>query len=312
MTAPSVRTSLPIDPRYPARAAAIARRRRTGSVLTVLTWCAALAAVLPLVVILAYLLVRGASALSLDFFLRMPVPVGESGGGMANAIVGTLMLIGIACLVGLPIGLGAGLFVAERSTTRLAEVVRFVADVLSGLPSIVLGIFVWELIVRPSGHFSAGAGGVALGLLIVPLVTRATEEMVKLVPIALTESALALGFPRWRASLQIVLRAATPGIVTACLVAIARAAGETAPLLFTAFGNAYWSVDPTRPIAALPLQIFAYAQSPYEDWRAKAWSGALVLLLLIIIMSLMARGVLRARQALRYGVARRADTDESS
>ncbi len=275
--------------------------------MTVLTWGAASLAVLPLIAILAHLVIGGASALSLDFFTNMPAPAGIPGGGMANAIAGTLMLIGIASAFGLPVGLGAGLFLAERRETRLAEVIRFVADVLSGLPSIVLGIFAWELIVRPSGHFSALSGGFALGLLIIPIVTRATEEMVKLVPVALEESALALGFSRWRTSLMIVLRTAMPGIVTAALVAIARAAGETAPLLFTAFGNAYWSLDPSRPIAALPLQIYAYALSPYDDWRAQAWAGALVLLLLITLMSVLARAVIRARQALMQGVALRAD-----
>lgn len=288
------------------RARALAARHRTGSRITGLVWLAALLAVLPLLAILAHLIIGGAGALTIDFFTRMPAPAGVVGGGMANAIVGTLILVGIASLVGLPVGLGAGLFLAEQRETRVAQIVRFVADVLSGLPSIVLGIFAWELIVRPTGHFSALSGGVALGLIIVPLVTRATEEMVKLVPTALAESALALGFPRWRTALVIVLRTAMPGIVTAALVAIARAAGETAPLLFTAFGNAYWSLDLTRPIAALPLQIFAYAQSPYDDWRAQAWAGALVLLLLITLMSVLARAVLRARQTLTEGIAPRA------
>ncbi len=294
------------DRRHTRRVRSVARRRRVGAGLTAFVWIAALLAVLPLFAILVHLIAGGASALSVDFFIKMPSASGVAGGGMANAIVGTLLLIAIASALGLPVGLGAGLFLAERGDTRLAQVVRFVADVLSGLPSIVLGVLAWELIVRPSGHFSALAGGVALGLLIVPLVTRATEEMVKLVPASLAESALALGFPRWRTSLVIVLRTAMPGIVTAALVAVARAAGETAPLLFTAFGNAYWSLDPTRPIAALPLQIFAYALSPYDDLRAKAWAGALVLLLMITLMSLLARAVLRARQSLVQGIAPRA------
>jgi len=283
------------------RTRALQARRRRGSLMTVLTWLAAGVAVLPLLAILVYLVVGGASAFTPAFFTSAPAPAGVRGGGMANAIVGTLLLVGIGAAIGVPIGLGAGLFAAERGTTRLAQSVRFVADVLSGLPSIVLGIFVWELMVRPAGHFSALAGGVALGLLIIPLVTRATEEMVKLVPTSLSEAAMALGFSRWRTSLKVVLRTAMPGIVTAALVAIARAAGETAPLLFTAFGNAYWSLDLFRPIAALPLQIFAYAQSPYDDWRAQAWAGALVLLVLITAMSLLARAVLRARQLLTQG-----------
>lgn len=278
--------------------------------MTVLLWSAAIAAVLPLIAILWHIVIEGASALTPSLFVRTPAPAGVPGGGMANAIVGTLMLVLIASLIGLPVGVGAGLYLAERRGTRLAATARFVADVLSGLPSIVLGIFVWEVIVRPSGQFSALAGGVALGLVVIPMVTRATEEMVKLVPRVLTESALALGFPRWRASLIIVLRTAMPGIVTAALVAIARAAGETAPLLFTAFGNAFWSLSPTRPIAALPLQIFSYAQSPYAELRAQAWAGALVLLLLITLLSVLARSVLRARRLLLHSAVPRAGVDD--
>lgn len=288
----------------------VARRRRVGLLMTTAVWCAAALAVLPLVAILTHVIIGGASALTPAFLIRMPAPAGMGGGGMANAIVGTLLLILIGSLLGLPVGIGAGLYLADRGDARSATLVRFVADVLSGLPSIVLGIFVWELIVRPSGHFSAFAGGVALGLLMVPLVTRATEEMVKLVPRSLVEAALALGFPQWRTSFVIVLRTAMPGIVTAVLIAIARAAGETAPLLFTAFGNAYWSLNPSQPIAALPLQIFAYAQSPYDDWHAQAWAGALVLLLLITLMSILSRWVLRARQTLMHGTVPRAGVDD--
>lgn len=294
------------------RVRTLARRRRRGRFMTVVTWVSAAAAVLPLLAILAYLIAGGASAFSPAFFTSVPAPAGARGGGMANAIVGTLLLVGMGSMIGVPIGIGAGLFAAERRTTRLAQSVRFVADVLSGLPSIVVGILVWELIVRPVGHFSALAGGVALGIIIIPLVTRATEEMVKLVPPTLSEAALALGFSRWRTSLSVVLRTAMPGIVTATLVAIARAAGETAPLLFTAFGNAYWSLDVRRPIAALPLQIFAYAQSPYDDWRAQAWAGALVLVVLIAAMSLLARLVLRARHARSQGATTARRSQEAS
>ena len=285
-------------------------RRRSGTLMTIMVWCAAALAVLPLLAILVHIVASGFAALTPAFFVRMPAPAGVSGGGMANAIVGTMLLLGIAGVVGVPIGLGAGLFLAANGGLRRAQTVRFLADVLSGLPSIVLGVFVWELVVRPSGQFSALAGGLALGLLIVPLLTRATEELVSLVPTALAESALALGFPQWRVSLSVVLRTAMPGIATAALVAIARAAGETAPLLFTAFGNPYFSTDVTRPIAALPLQIYAYAQSPYDDWRTQAWAGALVLLLLVATMSLIARGVLRARHTLLQGIARRAGNEE--
>ena len=277
------------------RASGLARRRGVSLVMVTLTCIAAAIAVVPLLVILAYLLKQGASALSLDFFTSMPKPVGEEGGGMANAIVGTLMLLGIASAVGLPVGIGAGLYLAERRGTRLANLVRFLADVLNGLPSIVMGIFAWQFLVRPFGHFSALAGGAAIGAMMIPLVTRTTEEMVRTVPQSLREAALALGYPRWRTSLQIVLRTALGGIVTGVLVAVARVAGETAPLLFTAFGNSFWSTNLGQPIAALPLQIFTYAISPYDDWHAQAWAGALVLIALVLVISLVARVVTRAR-----------------
>lgn len=263
--------------------------------MVALTCLAAAIAVVPLLVILAYLLKQGAGALSLDFFTHMPKPVGEEGGGMANAIVGTLVLIAIASAIGLPVGIGAGLYLAERRGTRLANLVRFLADVLNGLPSIVMGIFAWQFLVRPFGHFSALAGGVAIGAMMVPLVTRTTEEMVRTVPQSLREAALALGYPRWRTSLQIVLRTALGGIVTGVLVAVARVAGETAPLLFTAFGNQFWSTTLTQPIAALPLQVFAYANSAYEDWHRQAWAGALVLIALVLIISIVARLATRSR-----------------
>ncbi len=274
---------------------AMAKRRRAGSTMTVLVWMAALLTLLPLVFILGHLLVGGARVLTPTFFLELPAPPGQAGGGVANGVVGTLLLVTIASCVGLPIGLGAGLYLAEHGRTRLATVVRYLSDVLSGLPSIVLGIFAWELVVRPSGRFSALAGGFALGLIMIPLVARATEEMVRLVPSALREAALALGFSRWRASLTIVLRTALPGIVTGALVAVARVAGETAPLLFTAFGTPFWSTRLDRPIAALPLQIYNYATSPYDDWRAQAWGGALVLIGLVLLISLLARWATRSR-----------------
>jgi phosphate transport system permease protein len=264
-------------------------------VMVGLTCLAAALAVVPLVAILAYLLKQGATALSIDFFTSMPKPVGEPGGGMANAIVGTLILIGIASAVGLPIGIGAGLYLAEQRGTRLANLVRFLADVLNGLPSIVMGIFAWQFLVRPFGHFSALAGGAAIGAMMIPLVTRTTEEMVRTVPQSLREAALALGYPRWRTSLQIVLRTALGGIVTGVLVAVARVAGETAPLLFTAFGNSYWSTRLTQPIAALPLQVFTYAISPYDEWHAQAWAGAVVLIGLVLTISVVARIVTRSR-----------------
>ena len=263
--------------------------------MVALTCAAAAIAVVPLVAILLYLVRQGAGALSLDFFTRMPKPVGEAGGGMANGIVGTLVLIGIASVVGLPVGIGAGLYLAERRGTRLANLVRFLADVLNGLPSIVMGIFAWQLLVRPVGHFSALAGGAAIGAMMIPLITRTTEEMVRTVPQSLREAALALGYPRWRTSLQIVLRTALGGIVTGVLVAVARVAGETAPLLFTILGNEFWSTDISQPIAALPLQIFTYANSPYDEWHALAWAGALVLIGLVLVISVIARVATRGR-----------------
>jgi phosphate ABC transporter, permease protein PstA len=270
-------------------------RHMLSGVMIGLTYLAAALATLPLLLILAHLVREGASALSPEFFTNMPRPVGEAGGGMANAIVGTLTLIGIASVIGLPIGIGAGLFLAEKRTTPLAHAVRFLSDVLNGLPSIVIGIFAWEFLVRPAGHFSALAGGVALGSMMIPLVTRTTEEMLKVVPLSLREAALALGYPRWRTSISVVLRTARAGIATGALVAIARIAGETAPLLFTAFGNQFWSTAVREPIAALPLQIFTYAISPYDEWHRQAWAGALVLIAIVLVISLAARFVTRSR-----------------
>ena len=277
------------------RSRGLVRRRVMSIAMIALTCLAATLAVVPLVVILGYLMKQGAGAVSLDFFTHMPKPVGEAGGGMANAILGTLILIGIAAAFGLPIGIGAGLYLAEHRGMRLANLVRFLADVLNGLPSIVMGIFAWQFLVRPFGHFSALAGGAALGAMMIPLVSRTTEEMVRTVPQALREAALALGYPRWRTSLQIVLRTSLGGIVTGVLVAVARVAGETAPLLFTAFGNTFWSTNLNQPIAALPLQIFTYAISPYDEWHAQAWAGALVLIGLVLVISVIARFVTRAR-----------------
>jgi phosphate transport system permease protein len=270
-------------------------RRARSAVMVGLTVVAAVIATLPLLLILGLLIEKGASSLTWDFFTAMPKPVGETGGGMANAMMGTVMLIAIASAIGLPVGIGAGLYLAEHRGTRLAFMVRFLSDVLNGLPSIVVGIFAWQFLVRPVGHFSALAGGIALAAMMIPLVTRATEEMIHLVPSSLREAALALGYPRWRTSLTIVLRTALPGIVTGALVAVARIAGETAPLLFTAFGNQFWSTSVNEPISALPLQIFSYAISPYDEWHSLAWAGALVLLALVLAISLVARFATRSR-----------------
>ena len=274
------------------------RSRHTKSkVMLGLTYVAAIVATLPLLFIIIHLVRQGASFIRPGFFTEMPRPVGETGGGMANAIVGTLILISIASVVGLPIGIGAGLYLADQRGSPLATVVRFLSDVLNGLPSIVLGIFAWEFLVRPFGGFSAIAGGIALGAMMIPLVTRTTEEMIRLVPGSLREAALALGYTRWRTSVSIVLRTALPGIVTGALVAVARIAGETAPLLFTALGNQFWSTALGEPIAALPLQIFTYAISPYDNAHAQAWAGALVLITIVLVISLIARYATRDRRA---------------
>ena len=271
------------------------RRKIANVVMLGLMWLAAGVVLLPLVLILWRLVSQGASALNWDFFTKMPAPPGSTGGGMANAIVGTLYLLAIASAVGLPVGIGAGIFLAEHRGARLANAVRFLSDVLNGLPSIVVGIFAWQILVRPMHHFSALAGGIALGSMMIPLTARTTEEMIRTVPNSLREAALALGYPNWRTSLSIVARTALPGIVTGALVALARVAGETAPLLFTALGNNFWSVQATQPIDALPLRLYLYATSPYDDWNRQAWAGALVLIALVLVISLLARHVTRAK-----------------
>jgi phosphate transport system permease protein len=272
------------------------RRRATSALMLALTGVAAVLTVLPLVLIFGYLVREGASSLDLGFFLHSPRPTGETGGGMGNAIVGTLEMVGLAALIGLPVAVLAGVYLAEARGSRLATAVRFTADVLNGVPSIVVGIFVYLLIVVPTGGFSALAGSVALATMLVPMVTRTTEEMVRLVPRELMEGGLALGVPRWRTMLGVVLPAARGGILTGALVGVARIAGETAPLLFTALGNQFWQLDPRHPTAALPLQIFAYAISPYDDWHRQAWAGALVLILLVLTLSLGARFALGRAQ----------------
>jgi phosphate transport system permease protein len=249
----------------------------------------------PLVLIIGYLLAKGVTSLNVDFFTQLPKPVGETGGGMANAIVGTLVLIGLACLVGLPVGIGTGVFLAEYAHSRLAPLVRFCADVLNGVPSIVIGIYAYTLIVLPTKSFSAYAGGFALAVIMLPIVARTTEEMVHLVPANLREASLALGVPAWRTTLRVMIRTARGGIITGAMLAIARVAGETAPLLFTAFGNQYWHHGLGGPISSLPVQIYTYAISPFDDWHRQAWAGALVLLILISVTSLSVRLLTRGR-----------------
>lgn len=252
-------------------------------------------AITPLLLILGTLIAKGAGSINLDFFTKTPVPAGETGGGVAHAIVGTLMMVGMAGLIGLPIGIGAGIFSAEYPKSKLATVARFVADVMNGTPSIVVGVFVWTLIVARVKHFSGFAGSVALAIIIIPMVLRTTEEMIRLVPHSLREAALALGYPRWRTSLSVVVRTCLPGIVTGSLLAIARAAGETAPLLFTALGSQFMSRDLSQPIAALPLTVFTYATGPYDDWHRIAWATALVLIMVVLVLSVLTRLATRQR-----------------
>jgi phosphate transport system permease protein len=272
----------------------------------VLAITATLVVILPLLAIFVYLLYKGASSLNLAFFTQVPRPPGEVGGGMANAIVGSAVLLVLASVIGVPIGIGAGIFLAEFGRgTRLANAIRFTADVLNGVPSIVMGVAAYALIVSPHvswlpmlGHFSALAGAVALGIMMVPTIARTTEEMLLMVPNAVREAALGLGVPNWRSVLSITVRTATPGIITGCMLAFARVAGETAPLIFTVLGNAFWSTNLNRPIAALPLQIYVFALSPYDDWHRLAWAGSLVLIVLIVaavslVRYVTSRGVLK-------------------
>jgi len=275
-------------------------RHITSRLMTGLVIAFSFLAVLALFLILGNLILKGASSIDWNFFTKSPVPSGQIGGGVANAIVGTALIIGLAALIGVPIGVGAGMYLAEYGSGRLGWIIRFVADVLNGTPSIVVGIVGWTFIVRPTKHFSALAGAVALALLMIPMLARTTEEMVRLVPNSLREAALALGYPRWRTSLKIVARTALGGIVTGCLVGIARIAGETAPLLFTALGNLNLTTNVNQPMQTLSLQIYIYATGPYEDWHRLAWASALVLMGLVLIISLIARWVTRAR----YGSVR--------
>lgn len=266
-----------------------ARRKVINLVMLSLTGAAALLAIALLFDLLAWVLIQGGSAISPDFFAQTPKPVGEAGGGMGNAIVGTLILLALASAMGIPVGLGAGIYLAEYGEGGLGRAVRFVTDVLTGIPSITVGIFAYTMVVVPMRGFSALAGGVALAVLMIPTITRTSEEVMRLVPGSLREASLALGVPRWKTILRIVVPTAASGIVTGAMLAVARAAGETAPLLFTAFGNRFWSTALDRPIAALPLQVFAYALSPYDDWRAQAWAGALVLVGMVLVMNVAAR-----------------------
>jgi phosphate transport system permease protein len=285
-----------------ASSANVNLRRRIGNGLAnALCLAAVIIVVVPLCAIFFYLLAKGAGSINLAFLTHTPKPVGESGGGFGNAIVGSAYVLGLASLMGVPLGVGAGIYLSEYGRGMFGNIIRFTADVLNGVPSIVIGIVAYSLIVLRQKHFSALAGGAALAIMMVPTITRATEEMLLLVPHAIREAALGLGIPQWRSTLSITLRTALPGVVTGLMLAFARVAGETAPLLFTAFGNQYWSTNPNQPIAALPLQIFVYAISPYDEWHRQAWAGALILIILIVtsvalVRYVTSRGVLRGHQ----------------
>src|SRR5271163_1699211 len=282
----------PMDFESPSMRRNTMRRTATNYFVSGLCILATVLVILPLVAILVYLIYKGASSLNLAFFTHIPAPIGETGGGMANAILGSGIVLGLASLMGIPVGIAAGVYLAEFGRGKmLANAVRFTADVLNGVPSIVMGIAIYSLVVMQQKHFSAFAGGVALAIMMVPTITRTTEEMLATVPHAIREAALGLGVPKWRTAISVSLRTASPGIITGCMLAFARVAGETAPLLFTAFGNQFWSTSVTQPIAALPLQIFVYALSPYDEWHRLAWAGALVLIVLIVVSVALVRYV---------------------
>lgn len=258
------------------------RRRFTDHAMTGVAVLTVVLVMVPLFAIFTYLVYRGVGSINWAFLTQTPKPVGEAGGGMANAIVGSIFILALASVIGVPLGVGAGIYLAEYGRNRFGDSIRFTADVLNGVPSIVVGIVAYSIVVLYQKHFSALAGGVALAIMMIPTITRTTEEMLLLVPRALREAAYGLGIPRWRTTLSITLRTATSGVITGIMLAFARVAGETAPLLFTAFGNQFWNLKINQPTAALPLQIFNYAISPYDEWHRQAWAGALVLIVLIV------------------------------
>jgi phosphate transport system permease protein len=264
-------------------------RKLLSSAFVAFCACSVVAALVPLAFVLFFVVSQGIQAVNLDFFTHLPRPVGEPGGGMANAIVGTLIVTGLASLMAVPIGVISGIYMSEYAGTRFASLVRFAADTLNGVPSIVIGVFAYGVAVLPFKQFSALAGGFALGVMMIPIIARTTEELLLLVPGSMREGALALGATRARAIVSVVLPAALPGIVTGVVLALARIAGETAPLLFTAFNNRYFTTKLTQPISTLTVQVFTYAISPYDDWHRQAWAGALVLVTIVLVCSLLAR-----------------------
>ncbi|HLQ77457.1 MAG TPA: phosphate ABC transporter permease PstA [Terriglobia bacterium] len=277
------------------------RRRLTSHFMSFLCVLAVLVALVPLGFILFFVVSQGIGSINFDFFTQMPKPVGELGGGMANAIVGTLLVCGFGAVLAVPIGIMSGIYVAQAAGTQRANVVRFAADILNGIPSIVIGVFVYAIAVSPFKQFTALAGGIALGVMMIPLITRTTEEMVRMVPGTMLEGALALGATRSHAMVTVVIPSALPGIVTGVVLALARIAGETAPLLFTASNSRYWSTNLLQPISTLPTQVFAYATGPYDDWHRQAWAGALVLITLVLICSILARFATRRLERMQTG-----------
>jgi phosphate transport system permease protein len=269
------------------------RRRATDHLMTGVAMLTVALVLLPLFAIFAYLVYKGIGSINISFLTQLPKPVGESGGGMANAIIGSGVILAIASLMGVPLGIGAGIFLSEYGRNRYGDAVRFVSDVLNGVPSIVIGIVAYGLVVVRQKHFSALAGGVALAIMMVPTIARTTEQMLLLVPQAIREAAFGLGVSRWRTTLSITLRTATSGVITGVMLAFARVAGETAPLLFTAFGNQYWNLNPNQPTSALSLQIYTYALSPFDDWHRQAWAGSFVLIVLIVSAVAAVRIVVR-------------------
>lgn len=275
----------------------LSMRSLKNGLMTLLMVAATLAVLTPLVIIFLHILKMGASSINLDFFTQIPKPTGETGGGMANGLMGSAFMIAMASCIGLPVGVLGAVYLTEYGGNRMSTVIRFSADVLAGIPSIITGMVAYTLLVVPMKHFSALAGAVALAMIMIPIVLRTTEEQLKMVPGTLREASLALGVPLWRTTLKVTLASARTGIVTGVLLAIARIAGETAPLLFTALGNQFWSRKMTEPMAAIPLQIFNFAISPYDDWHRLAWAGALVLVVIMFTLSLAARYFGRQNQA---------------
>lgn len=291
----------PMDFNTPGLRANFAIRKATNLLVTGLALLATVVVLVPLAAILIYLVYKGASSLNMNFFTKDPLPPGTEGGGMANSIIGSGIILALASLMGIPVGIAAGVYLAEFGRGKmLGNAVRFTADVLNGVPSIVVGISMYALIVKPQLHFSAFAGGVALAVMMVPTITRTTEEMLSTVPHAIREAALGLGVPKWRTTLSVALRTASPGIITGCMLAFARVAGETAPLLFTALGNEFRSYSLNSEIDALPLRIYKYANSPYDEWHRLAWAGSLVLIAMIMVSVTLVR-IFASRGILKGG-----------